>query len=234
MKAVLSNRIYLDVTPEEQEELEEKSDILRIQSLDIEFVETEFKGLRLATKKITIPKELTILGMNDDVKEILSSTAKIFTGKHEFSKDLKSLEDKRNKLREDYLISIKDYGLLIRKHMKENFNKELDSINNAKEKIKEKILQSLEEEIEKTKQSLISYYLPVIIKNPPNHLRKLNKVVDEKVLKEYLEFLFDKSLPDIQRLVDEIELFHKYKGLTLELINDKKFLAALKSKGVEI
>lgn len=219
---------------EEKKAIEEKFDLEKIQQLDIEFVETEFKGLRLATKKISIPKELTSLGMNDDVKEILSSSAKIFTGKHEFTKDLKSLEDRRNKLREDYLISIKDYGLLIRKHMKEDFNKELDAINKDKDKVKEKISKSLEEEIAKTKQSLVNYYLPIIKKTPPNSLRKVNPNISETTLVGYLEYLFDKSLPNIKSLVDEIELFHKYKGLTLELMNDEKFLAALKSKGVEI
>ena len=233
-ESVFTKEQLIKEIDEEREELEEKFDIERIQHLDIEFVETEFKGLRLATKKITIPKELTGLGMNDDVKEILSSTAKIFTGNHDFTKDLKSLEDRRNKLRDDYLISIKDYGLLIKKHMKEEFNKELEAINIEKNEIKDNILKSLEQEIDKTKNSLITYYLPIIKKTPPNHLRKLNKDVSEKVLLEYLEYLFDKSLPDIKKLVDEIELFHKYKGLTLELLQDEKFLSLLKNKGVEI
>lgn len=219
---------------DEKVELVKQFDLEKIQHLDIEFVETEFKGLRLATKKITIPKELTGLGMNDDVKEILSSTAKIFTGNHDFTKDLKSLEDKRNNLRDDYLISIKDYGLLIKKHMKDEFNNELIAINQEKNKIKNKILKSLEQEIDKTKNSLVSYYLPIIKKTPPKHLRKLNKDISEKVLLEYLEHLFDKSLPDIKKLVDEIELFHKYKGLTLELLKDEKFISLLKNKGVEI
>jgi len=233
-ESILTKEQLIKEMDEEREEIEEKFDLERVQHLDIEFVETEFKGLRLATKKITIPKELTGLGMNDDVKEILSSTAKIFTGNHDFTKDLKSLEDRRNKLRDDFLISIKDYGLLIKKHMKEDFNKELEAINEEKNKIKDKILKSLEEEIDKTKKSLVRYYLPIIKQTPPNHLRKLNKNVSEKVLLDYLEYLFDKSLPDIKKLVDEIELFHKYKGLTLELLKDEKFLSLLKNKGVEI
>lgn len=233
-ESILTKEHLIKEIEEEKKELIVQSDIKKIQHLDIEFVETEFKGLRLATKKITIPKELTSLGMNDDVKEILSSSAKIFTGKHEFTNDLKLLEDRRNKLREDFLISIKDYGLLIRKHMKEDFNKELEAINNEKDKVKEKIFESLEKEIKKTKQSLINYYLPIAKKNPPNSLRKLNKIVDDKLLEEHLGYLFDKSLPDIQKLVDEIELFYKYKGLTLELLKDKKFLSLLEHKGVKI
>lgn len=233
-ESILTKEHLIKEIEEEKKELIVQSDIKKIQHLDIEFVETEFKGLRLATKKITISKELTSLGMNDDVKEILSSSAKIFTGKHEFTNDLKLLEDRRNKLREDFLISIKDYGLLIRKHMKEDFNKELEAINNEKDKVKEKIFESLEKEIKKTKQSLINYYLPIAKKNPPYSLRKLNKIVDDKLLEEHLGYLFDKSLPNIQKLVDEIELFYKYKGLTLELLKDKKFLSLLEHKGVKI
>jgi len=238
-KPELGEKIYrqeelIRDTEEEKKVLEMKFDIEKIQQLDIEFVETEFKGLRLATKKMTIPKELTSLGMNDDVKEMLSSSAKIFTGDHDFTKDLRSLEEKRNQLREDYLISIKDYGLLIRKHMKTEFNNKLDVINNEKDKIKDKVLTSLEKEIEKTKKSLINYYLPIVKMNPPLHLRKLNKVVNEKVLEGYLDNIFERSLPNIKVLVDEIELIHKYKGLTIELMNDKKFLKALQDKGVEL
>lgn len=214
--------------------LVEKFDREKIQNLDIEFVELEFKGLRLATKKIPIPKELTTLGMEDDVKEILSSSAKLFSGEHEFSKDLKNIEAKRNKLREDYLISLGEYGLIIQKHMKKEFNEALENINKETDEIKEKISKTLSQELEKTKQSLINYYFPIVKENPPSHIRKVNKIVNDESVRSFLEIIFEKNLPSIEKLVGEIQLQYRYKGLTMELMKDEKFIKALKSKGVDI
>ena len=67
-----------------------KNEIEKIHNLQMEFVEIEFKGLRLATKKIQIPQELTSLGMSNDVKNILSSSARLFDKTHDFSKSFKA------------------------------------------------------------------------------------------------------------------------------------------------
>lgn len=231
---ILTKQDLLQEVEKEQKVLEEKFDIERIQNLDIEFVETEFKGLRIGTKKVSIPKELTTLGMDDNVKDILSSTAKLFGGEHEFSIDLKNIEVKRNKLREDYLITLGDYGLVIQKHMKKEFNEALDNINKETDELKEKISKTLFQELEKTKQSLINYYFPIVKENPPSNIRKVNKIVNDESIRSFLEVIFQKNLPNIDKLVDEIQLQYRYKGLTIELMKDEKFIKALKSKGVEI
>ena len=91
----------------EKKVIEVKNEIEKIHNLQMEFVEIEFKGLRLATKKIQIPQELTSLGMSNDVKNILSSSARLFDKTHDFSKSFKELEDERRKIREEFLISIR-------------------------------------------------------------------------------------------------------------------------------
>ena len=81
---------------------------------------------------------------------------------------------------------------------------------------------------------MINYYLPIAKENPPQILKKLNKNVNNELLNNYLDGILDKTLPDINRLVDEIELQYRFKGLTNDLLKDKKFLDALKNKGVNI
>ena len=218
----------------EKKVIEVKNEIEKIHNLQMEFVEIEFKGLRLATKKIQIPQELTSLGMSNDVKNILSSSARLFDKTHDFSKSFKELEDERRKIREDFLISINEYGAIIQNHVKDDFKKALEELNNKITKVKESIKKSLEDELTKTKKSLINYYLPIAKENPPQILKKLNKNVNNELLNNYLDGILDKTLPDINSLVDEIELQYRFKGLTNDLLKDKKFLDALKNKGVNI
>ena len=143
-------------------------------------------------------------------------------------------EDERRKIREDFLISINEYGAIIQNHVKDDFKKALEELNNKITKVKESIKKSLEDELTKTKKSLINYYLPIAKENPPQILKKLNKNVNNELLNNYLDGILDKTLPDINRLVDQIELQYIFKGLTNDLLKDKKFLDALKNKGVNI
>lgn len=223
-----------DDVQKEKIAIDTKNEIEKIHNLQMEFVEIEFKGLRLATKRIQIPQELTSLGMSNDVKNILSSSAKLFDKTHDFSKLFKELEEERRKIRENFLISINEYGAIIQNHVKDDFKKALEELNSKIIKVKEGIKKSLEDELDKTKKSLINYYLPIAKENPPQVLKKLNQNVDDKLLNNYLDGILDKTLPDIRRLVDEIELQYRFKGLTRELLKDKKFLNALKNKGVNL
>lgn len=218
----------------EQKELVKKEQLQRIVEVDIEFVELEFKGIRIGSKRIPIPKELTELGIDDEVKEILTSSAKLFTKEHEFSKELKKLEDKRNDLKKDFLINVPHYGMIIHKHIKEKFNIALEVLNEDVEVTKESIYSTLQKELEETKKALFAYYTPIIKETPPNSLLKRHNLFDDNIVEDYLEELFWSKFPQVDKLVNEIELLCRYKGVTIELMNDVKFQKALEIQGVEL
>lgn len=212
---------------EEKQELVIQEEQERVANVEVEFVELEFRGIRLGSRKVAIPKALTQLGMDEKVKEILSSSAKLFNGSHPFVDELKKLEEKRNQLRYDYLFSIKDHGTLIRKKRKEKFNQAIEVLNSDIENAKQSIKEQLESELSTTKKSLISYYVPIVQANPPQHLLKFHDEIDKKTAEMYIESTLGSLLPNASDIVDEIRLICHFKGVTVEMTRDKKFLSLL-------
>ena len=218
----------------EQKDLVRREQMDRIKNINLEFVELEFKGIRIGSKRIPIPKELTELGMNDEVKEILSSSAKLFTQEHHFSIELKKLEMKRNDLKQDFLINVPHYGMVIQKHVKEAFNTALTDLSKEIEKTKELIHDTLKSELEETKKALFLYYIPIIKATPPKRLLKRHSLFSDSNVEDYLEDLFWSKFPRVDKLVNEIELLCRYKGITIELMNDKRFIKTLQDQGITL
>ncbi len=230
----LLNKDVAEDLKAEQKVLIEKEKVNHLYEVAIEFVELKFKGIRIGSKRISIPKELTVLGMDDEVKEILTSSAKLFTKNHDFSKKLKKLEDKLSLLKKDFLINIPDYGIVINKHIKDKFNSALEELRKDAEETKVSIFGALSKELEETKKALFAYYTPIIKKSPPNSLLKRHNLFDDNTVEDYLEGLFWTKFPLVDKLVDEIELLCRFKGVTIELMNDEKFQKELGRQGIEL
>jgi len=70
----------------------------------------------------------------------------------------------------------------------------------------------------------VNYYFPITKKYPPNSLLKLDKYVSDKTIEKYLTDVFDKESPDLNKMVNNIELTCNFKGITKESLQDKMFM----------
>ena len=127
--------------------------------------------------------------------------------------------------------------MIIHKHIKEKFNTALEELSKEVEETKASIYTALQKELEETKKALFTYYTPIIKETPPNSLLKRYNLFDsndDSIVENYLEELFWSKFPQVDKLVNEIELLCRYKGVTIELMNDEKFQKALERQGIEL
>jgi hypothetical protein len=212
---------------EEKQELVIQEEREQVANVEVEFVELEFRGIRLGSRKVAIPKELTQLGMDEKVKDILSSSAKLFNGQHSFIHELKKLEENRNQIRNDYLFTIKEYGTMIRKKRKEKFNESNDELEKDIKKVQQSIQKQIDKELVETKKALIEYYVPLLKSNPPTKLLKYSDDIDDKTAAKIIDNLLSSALPRAETIVQDIQLICHYKGVSIELLKDEKFIGQL-------
>lgn len=229
---VMQSEAFIEEVKKEQKAIEQKEERKKILDVDFEFVEIEIKGSQIGRKTIAIPKDLTSLGMTKSVQDILSSQAKLFAKDHKFTKQLAQLEEKRKELKEKYLIEIPHYGQLVRRHIKQEFVDGMAALEELAEQVKDKIISQVQAEVDKTRAALVKYYTPMVKKNPPAHLKKISPVINTDTAKSYLEERFEIIVPDAEKLFENLDVLHRFKGVTAELLNDLEFVEALEKKGV--
>jgi hypothetical protein len=212
---------------EEQQAIKNEEESKRALDFDVEFVELEFKGIRIGSRKISIPKQLTQLGMDEKVKDILSSSAKLFSGEHSFVNELKKLEDGQNQIRNDYLFTIKNYGTMIRKKRKDKFSEAISVLQEEVKQVQQSIHKQLKTELNTTKNSLIAYYIPLLKANPPEKLLKYHDNVDDKTAEHFIDHLLSSALPNVESIVQDIQLICHFKGVSIEMLNEEKFITLL-------
>gem|GEM_PF-6502696 len=212
---------------EEQQAIKNEEESKRALDFDVEFVELEFKGIRIGSRKISIPKQLTQLGMDEKVKDILSSSAKLFSGEHSFVNELKKLEDGRNQIRNDYLFTIKNYGTMIRKKRKDKFSEAISVLQEEVKQAQQSIHKQLKTELNTTKNALIAYYIPLLKANPPEKLLKYHDNVDDKTAEHFIDHLLSSALPNAESIVQDIQLICHFKGVSIEMLKEEKFIALL-------
>lgn len=229
---VMQSEAFIEEVKKEQKAIEQKEERKKVLDADFEFVEIELRGSKIARKTIAIPDDLASLGMSKSVQDILSSQAKLFTKDHKFTEQLTQLEEKRKELKANYLIEIPNFGLLIRRHMKKEFVDGMESLQELAADVKNQITAQVQGEVDKTRAALVKYYAPMVKKNPPVHLKKISPVINAETVKSYLEDRFKDIVPDAKKLFENLVVSHQFKGITVELLNDMKFVEALERKGV--
>jgi len=225
-KSIMDNKV-LKKLKDEQTEI---SLIHKLQNINFEFVELKFEGIRIDIKKISIPKELTNLGMHDEkVEEILSSSAKLLANNKSISKPLRKLEKRVKNIKDNYLVKIPHYGMLIDKNRKNEFKSILSSFDKDIEEVKSIIYDELKMELDKTEEALCRYYIPILKKTPSKKLLKSGYSPDD-----YLHRLFDKLFPRAETLLDKLKLLSAYKGITTELLEDDRFVYEIERHGINL
>jgi hypothetical protein len=94
---------------------------------------------------------------------------------------------------------------------------------------------SVEKELQKnldaSRQQIVEYYLPRVIKSPPDAL--LGQLLSEASFKEdakrWLSAELDRVFPKAASLVSGMKLDERYKDVTFETLNQKDFLVSVKT-----
>lgn len=200
---------------------------VRVYQGHFQFVELKFMGCHFKGKTITLPKHL--LNVSDkEFQKRLKTTCRILEEDNLFSIKVDLLEEKVKKLRKDFVKSLGErYGTVILRREREKFSEDVQKITEELDTLKNTIKEDLENEIQKSQESLVELLLPALVKNPPPQFIGQSNKVDEGWLKLYLEAQIDKQMPQPEQLIKDMDFYCNYKDVTYETLNDQKFIDAV-------
>lgn len=197
-----------------------------------QFVELSLTGCRLSAHTINIPKSLLNVAEDSDLADRIRSTCRLVDRTSEFSKKVKRIEDKVRKLRGDCARSLgKRYGSVILRKERVEFDKDVEAIREELEQLSQNVRTELENEINSSREKLITMLLPGVLQNPPKRLTsELVKEIDDETAKEFIGEELDKEIPPVDDLIGDMQLNCDYKDVTFEMLNDKAFIEAIAAK----
>jgi len=203
---------------------------VRVYSSYLQYVEVKMTGAAIQRQKISMPKVFQSLGEDNKALEgRLKTSFDLLAKDNELSS--KALEDQIKELRDDFTPSLgKKHGRVMLKSNKALFNKELEVLKENLKKHAENVEQNLQTSIDDSVNKIGNYYLPLVIKNPPNKLRgALGMYADEE--EEVLVWIIRQLkmvFPNAEQMIGKMEISVIHKDVTYENLNDHEFLVSVK------
>lgn len=220
-----------EVTAKIKENPPPKFDVTRsVAVLDskVQYVEIKLYKVAIERRTISIPSELLVEGIDEDMKERLKTKFNVIQKGSDFSG--KEITDMVDDLRNHHTHKIPKHGSLILQSEKYEFNQEIELIRGKLEKFKHEVKHKLRKETEKTCGILVEYLTPNVMKNPPKQLitqSRSSNPTEEKV-KTYLNNHIDKTLRAVEKTIEGMRIECIFKGITHESIADKEFQSYVK------
>lgn len=222
--------------------------IERVFNYELQFVEFKVEKFQLTQK--TVPLEPGWLGLGDkELKDRFRNTFKLFDGSKNFvftvpalDDDGKPIDKKTCKLSEEtiwdeakrirkLLIPLGDYGSVILKRKKTQFQKQVDRLKMMVEVFSEKVQQQIEAEIATARERLVKDLAPGLKEKPPKEWverSRTGKLTLSRV-RELLDEELNRVFATISRELHP-QVICIYKDVTYTtIVNDPKFREKLEA-----
>lgn len=188
----------------------------------VQFVELKLEGLNLQARKVSLPKDLSLITTSDEeLKKRVSTTLKLLE-KIDTPKQLADISEKINELRASFLVPVGNLGRIIIKHKRNDFEVILAEIKKDLDKCRIETQNLIKAGLEKTKHALVADLVRAVLKNPPMQFRgmyQLNNADAERyVIKE-----LDKVFPHAEKLVEGMKISCIYKDVTYDMLKNEDF-----------
>jgi len=202
---------------------------IRVFNTLFEFVEFELKGMSLNRRKVSIPSELLGLAGDQEDRDLLSSTCNLIDENSSLSGA--DLMKARQKIDDDHLTSLPDFGKIILRSDKEEFLKRIEEFRGRIEQHKKRVENELEKEIISKRMRLYSGLLPAVLANPPKRwVKAFPPELREEIVKKRLDEELTRAFGKVDTLVGAMEVKVLFKGVTYELLSDPHFLSVANEK----
>ena len=235
--------IELGVVPLMQEHFEEvmnaiqiappvKFDIVRqvrVFEPYLQYVEMSLTGAAIQKHRVQIPPDIQKLGSSKDLEGRLRTTFELLGKSSSLSS--KTLEDDLNKIRANLTPSLgKNHGRVVLKSAKPLLETRLDELRHKLVKHQEKVKEKLQADLDKSREEVVEYYLPLAKAKPPDAVvgQSLSKEVSEDHLKKWLNRRLEKVFPAADDLASQMTLDVNFKDVTFETLNRPDFLDSVK------
>lgn len=196
----------------------------------LQYVELNLTGAAIQKHKLAIPTTIQKLGGGKDIEDRLRTTFDLIEKGSKFSS--KPLEDTLNEIRKNFTPSLgKDHGRVVLKAVKPRLTERLNVFRMKLQAHQISVEKELQKNLDASRQQIVEYYLPRVIKSPPDAL--LGQLLSEASFKEdakrWLSAELDRVFPKAASLVSGMKLDERYKDVTFETLNQKDFLVSVKT-----
>ncbi|BBL57582.1 hypothetical protein [Methylomonas koyamae] len=195
----------------------------------LQYVELKLTGAAIQRFRLTIPAKIQQLGGASELEGRLKTTIELIEKDSQLSS--KPLEAKLNEIRSDLTPRLgKDHGRVVLKSKKTLLANRLAVFRAELEQHQAMVKDELQAYLDKTRQQIVEYYVPIVLKSPPDALMgQIWGDPAEDDARLWLNDQLDRVFPVAETLVQDMRLEERYMDFTYETLSQDNFLDLVKS-----
>lgn len=226
--------------------------IERVYNTNLQYVEFEVSGYKLASRRVQIPTDL-LLGTDEKLQARLRNTFQLLEGSESMAVQIpdtdretgeqlldemlkpqmvdysdRKIEEERQQIYKDFLTTVPGHGHLIPKMRRAEFDQRIRWFETRVDFFTVAIQERLAKAVSDSINSLTEALLPAIMEHPPARLKKqaLSRVLGKDDFRAATKAELEKTFRSAARLFAPSVKVH-FKDLTYETIKDPEFHALL-------
>lgn len=201
---------------------------VRVFNAYLQYVELRLTGAAIQRHRLAIPPSIQKLGGTKDIEGRLRTTFDLIEKGGKLSS--KTLEDRLNQIRKSFTPSLgKDHGRVVLKKAKPHLEMRLEEFKCDLEKHQETVEKELQGQLDESRKQIVDYYLPIVIKNPPDAMRGQFLKFGKDEARTWLNSELDRVFPRAEVLIQKMQLDVRYKDVTFETLNRGDFLEVIQT-----
>lgn len=205
---------------------------VRVFTSHFQFVELKMSGCFISRKRVPIPSVLVGFARKKDVErhfrayyDLIQSDRLEVKGDKENIITERSLLDERRDIENQYLVSLRSYGTVVRRANKGKLIKAVDDLRAHVKKFSDGIKTQLADLIKKRCDDVVEALLPVVMQNPPDQYTKmLGSKLSKEEVREMLNRDIGRAFGTAESLLKEMEVNLVFKDVAYESLMDEKFI----------
>jgi len=194
---------------------------VRVFNAFFEFVELELLGTAIERKTVPIPLGLA---NSDDLRQRMRTSFRLVGEAEKEKLSGRHLLDARTKLVKEHLITLAGYGSVVLRTVKPAFMAQVKELEAKVDAFKKAVEQNLQKAMDHNRQDLVKVLLPSVRNNPPHEWKRYGLNLDGDAMGQLLDRAICRAFGTAKHLVGDMKVKCVFKGVTYELLSDKKFL----------
>jgi hypothetical protein len=195
---------------------------VRVLSTRFQFVEFSLQRAALSRKRVSVPPDLLGLGSDPVTEELLRANFKLVTSGDDISGE--HLTARKEAIERKYLITILNYGNVIVRSNRNEFDLEVAALRREIEKFQESAETKLNEALERNCAEVIARLLPAVKASVPTRWRsRLGANPSDSEIRSRLEYDLKGAFGNARDHLSKIQVRLLFKDVTVEMLNDGSF-----------
>ncbi len=205
---------------------------VRVFTSRFQFVEFSMVGCALSRNRVAIPASLVGLARTANVErqfhaqfDLLHKCAvAVKSTRHSGLITEATLKEMRRDIERRFLVPLTGYGMILLRANRQRFEAAVDELRDEVKTFAEGASEQIDKLIATSSAVVTAALLPAVIRNPPDHYRKLcGPRPSNDYLAGRLREDIDTAFGTAKALTDKMEVKLIFKDLTYESLNDPKF-----------